>query len=111
MPEHRSQPRVETQSLVSIEHVDKDGAATQFMGRSLDLSETGIQLETTRPYPIFTVLTLNLCIGEEILRVKGRVVHVKSSKESRVALGVHFLDLDESDREKLRSYLEEKQTP
>lgn len=109
MPEHRNQPRVEAQNLVSVEYVDKEGAATQFMGRSLDLSETGILLETTRTYPNFTVLTLNLCIGEDILNVKGRVVHAKASKDGRIALGVHFLDLTDEYRKKLQAFLTGKQ--
>ena len=109
MPEHRSQPRVEARQLVSIEFVDKEGMATQFMGRSLDLSETGIQLEVMRAYPIFTVLTLSLCIGEDILAVKGRVVHVKSSQENRVAIGVHFLDLGDQDKAKIKKYLNQRQ--
>ncbi len=109
MSEHRNQRRVEAQTLVSIEYVDPEGIETQFMARSLDLSETGIQLELSRTYPAYTVLTLNLCIGEEILRIKGRVVHQKSSEDRRIALGVHFLDLHEEDRKKIQAYVAKKQ--
>lgn len=109
MPEHRSQPRVESQNLVSIEYVDKEGSATEFMGRSLDLSETGIQVETNRAYPNMSVLSLSLCIGEDILKVKGRVVHAKGTKDGRVALGIRFLDLTDKDSKTLKNYLSERE--
>ncbi|MGD2271494.1 MAG: PilZ domain-containing protein [Desulfobacterales bacterium] len=67
----------------------------QTMGRTLDVSEAGIRLETAVPVELDSTLMLTIGLEEELVDIKGRVVHSSKGEGDRYQLGVEFFDKDE----------------
>jgi c-di-GMP-binding flagellar brake protein YcgR len=75
------------------------------MGRTLNVSESGILLETTFTTEPGQTLNVTLAIGEDLLDVNGQVV--RADEKGEVCLtGVEFRDLSEADRGKIREFME-----
>ena len=75
------------------------------MGRTLNVSETGILLETTFATEPGQTLNVTLAIGEDLLDVNGEVVRAEE-KDEVCHTGVEFRDLSEDDRAKIREFME-----
>ena len=72
-----------------------DEVEKQTMGRTLNVSEAGILLETHLPVAIGRHMLLSIGLEDELVDIKGRVVHSSKSSESRYELGIEFLDMNE----------------
>ncbi len=66
----------------------------QGMARTLNISETGIKLETHEPIESRYVVFLAIGIGEDIFDIKGKVVYCNRGPEGRFESGVEFYELD-----------------
>ncbi len=75
------------------------------MGRTLNVSEAGILLETAFATEPGQTLNVTLAIGEDLLDVNGQVVRVYE-KEEVCHTGVEFRDLSEDDRAKILEFME-----
>lgn len=75
------------------------------MGRTLNVSEAGILLETSFGTEPGQTLNVTLAIGEDLLDVNGQVVRV-DEKDDLYHTGVEFQDLSEDDRAKIREFME-----
>lgn len=83
---------------LNLSYVLVDGAEDevqrQTMGRTLDVSEVGIRLETHLPVEVGREMLLSVGLEEEVLDIRGRVIHSSRNKEGKNELGVEFLDKD-----------------
>jgi hypothetical protein len=52
----------------------------QGMGRTLNVSESGILLETHFPIDKSHIVTLTLGLGEDLVDIKGRPIHTRTNK-------------------------------
>ncbi len=66
----------------------------QTMGRTLDVSEVGIRLETHMPVDVGSEMLLSVGLEDEVLDIRGRVIHCSQNKEGNNELGVEFVDKD-----------------
>jgi len=78
------------------------------IGRSINLSTTGMRLELKSGYslPLRSTLCLSLSLGKTILEVKGKVIYLQSLNEEYCAVGIRFLGLSSAARESLRQLIE-----
>lgn len=109
--EQRTHARVSTANLVSFRQWTED--FTQLLnlglGATIDISPGGIKLWCTEPLPVPCTLTLSLALGEEIVEVLGRVVHVEESdQDQRYVVRIAFVDPSDIAREKIQAFLDEK---
>jgi PilZ domain len=104
--EKRKSPRVDALNLSYICLDEDQQVIKQGMGRTLNVSESGILLETY--FPIETAHTVVLSIGFKdcLVDVKGRPAHIRSTGPDVYEIGVEFLDLDETARHAVKDYLD-----
>jgi hypothetical protein len=87
--------------------IDGDGDADrQTMGRTLDVSETGIRLETHLPVEIGRRLMLSLGLEDEVVDIQGQVVHAAKNADGRHELGIALLEPDAAAREVIKKFIE-----
>ena len=97
--EKRKNYRIDSLNLISYACQDENGNLTQQgMGRTLNVSETGLLLEThveiESQYPV----SLTLGLEDDLVEIKGQVVHSKKNVEGRYESGIQFFELDEQSR-------------
>ena len=77
--EKRKYPRVPTSNIVSYVCIDKDGnELDQGMGKTVNISQGGTLLETTRPIESDFILLMTIDLNEKVIQTKGEVVHTRS---------------------------------
>ncbi len=80
-------------------------AVNRGMGRTLNISESGILLETPFPIDPNHSLSVTIALQNDLINVKGRVIHCKSGKGGMFETGVRFLEIDKSALQILRKFI------
>jgi len=94
MIEKRRHPRVDSLNL-SYVCIDEGGNITaEGMGRTLNVSESGILLETHFAMMQGQTISLTIAIGEYLLDIKGQVIRCIRSEENTFLTGIEFYGLD-----------------
>ena len=104
--ERRKRLRIKALNLISYSCIDEAGQTlTQGMGRTLNLSEDGILLETRDSVdPKYTVV-MAIGLEEDLIDIKGRVVYSIGGGNERFEAGIEFIETDESTIEVLKKYI------
>ena len=110
-PERRKQPRVFVRALVDYESPD-----TYLYDYSKDLSEGGVFIETQKPLPTGTPVTLRFTLPDidRVFQVKGKVAWLNETRPKGgakapklpVGMGVQFEAIEEPDRVAIRGYVD-----
>jgi c-di-GMP-binding flagellar brake protein YcgR len=104
--DRRRAPRVESIHLVNVDQLDAEGFHTDLaIGRTLDLSKLGMQLELNHLLPLRTTISLSLAIDDEVIDVQGRVVFARELDGERYAMGIEFQNLSDELAEKLSAFV------
>lgn len=86
--------------------VDGEGEADrQTMGRTLDVSEAGIRLETHLAVETGSHLMLSIGLEDELVDIGGHVIHTGKNRDGKYELGIAFESPDESTRSTLKKYI------
>ncbi len=100
-------PRVDSLNLLSYFCVDEQGeVVTQGMGRTLNVSEGGILLETHIPIPPEDTVYLSIGFDEDVTDVRGEVAYTKEGENGRIQSGIKFVDPDDNARQVIADYIE-----
>ena len=85
---------------------ENQDVVSQGMGRTLNVSEGGILLETHVPidveYPIF----LSIGFQEELTEVKGKIVYSKKGDNDRWQSGIEFVMPDDDTHRIIKKYID-----
>jgi len=102
----RKHARINALNLISYSCIDETvQAIAQGMGRTLNVSQNGILLETHVPIdPKYTV-ALAIGLEDELLNIKGRVAFSIASGEDRFEAGIEFIETDEAALDVLNKYI------
>ncbi|MEE4359183.1 MAG: PilZ domain-containing protein [Desulfococcaceae bacterium] len=92
--EQRKNPRVDSLNLSYVCIDENDNILMEGMGRTLNVSESGILLETHFSILPGQNISLTLAIGEELLDIEGQVVRSTQSENSSYQTGIEFARLD-----------------
>jgi hypothetical protein len=88
----RRHERIESLNLSYICLDENDNIVKQGMGRTLNLSEAGILLETYFPIePEHTVL-LTIGLREELIDIKARLIHICSKGKNTYEVGLQYIE-------------------
>ena len=104
--EKRKNPRVDALNLSYICLDENHKVVKQGMGRTLNVSESGILLETYFPIEAEHTVVLSIGFKDWLVDVKGRLAHIRSTGPDRYEIGIEFLDLDETARRAVKDYLD-----
>ncbi len=104
--EKRKHFRIDSLHLLNYVYCDENNEeATQGMGRTLNVSESGILLETHNPIGIQNVVSLTIGFEEDVVEIKGRTIYSKENEQSMFESGIEFFDVDGVALEVLRRYI------
>lgn len=104
--EKRKHSRIDSLNLLSYLYFDENEEdANQGMGRTLNISESGILLETHSPIDTARLVSLTIGFQEDVVDIKGRVVYKKQNEKGLYESGIEFYDMDETARSVLRRYI------
>lgn len=109
--EKRKKPRVHTVNLISYTSLGERGnSVEQGMGKSLDIGQGGILIETQVPIKAQLILLTAVNVNEELIKAKGRVVYCREVDSNIFHTGIHFEESSDRVREivaeLIKAYLE-----
>ena len=94
--DRRKHSRVNTSSLISYVCIDHRGnETTQWIGRSINISQEGILLETHKQIESKYILLIIIGIEDELIQVKGNIVYSLPDDSRMFRTGIHFLETKE----------------
>jgi hypothetical protein len=78
----------------------------QGMGRTLNLSESGILLETRFPVAAEHTVVLSIGLEDRLVDVTGRPVHVRSTDNGLYEIGIEFTAPDDRALQTIRHFVQ-----
>lgn len=104
----RKHARYDSLNLLSYVCLDSEGKEwNQGMGRTLNISESGLQLETHEPIDPQYILLLSIGIEDEVVDIKGNVVYCNRGEKNMFESGIEFSSVKEEALVVLRKYISE----
>jgi len=101
----RKHERIESLNLSYICLDEDKNIVKQGMGRTLNISESGILLETHFPIESKHTLQLTISLEEDLLDIKGKPIHIRSIQGGKHQIGIQFLDLDPKSTKILKKFI------
>jgi hypothetical protein len=101
----RKHERIRSLNLSYICLDEDKNIVKQGMGRTLNISESGILLETHFPVEAEHTIRLTISLEEDLLDIIGKPVHVRSLEGGKYQIGIHFTDLDANAAHTLKKYI------
>jgi len=104
--EKRKHYRVDSLNLLSYTCLDEEGNfAKHGMGRTLNVSESGILLETHIELEPQHAILLTIGLEEDLVEIRAQVMHSKMGPEGKAESGIHFFEMDEPTKAVLTKYV------
>lgn len=98
--------RLDSLHLLDYIVVDSHGVRGRYsMGRTLDISENGIKLETTQPLDMGDTLIVTVGLEDDLIDLQGEITHTKS-KSGRFINGIEFTEISQKGRKIFKKYTE-----
>jgi hypothetical protein len=105
--ENRKHKRIHSTNLLNYVCLDEEGNAfAQGMGRTLNVSESGILLETHAPLDPKTFVSLTIGMEEQIIDIKGTAIYSQESDGGSYETGIEFLDIEAAELTVLRKFIQ-----
>jgi hypothetical protein len=101
----RKHERIQSLNLSYICLDENANIIKQGMGRTLNISESGILLETHFPIEPEHVVQLTISLEEDLLDLKGKPVHVRSCDEGKFEVGIQLVELDQHATDLLKKFV------
>ena len=94
--EKRKHPRVNINNLISYRCTDDSGNQTkEGRGKSINISQGGILIETHDPFEWQDIIRLFIDIENESVNIKGKVVYCNAANFGKFRTGIQFLETNE----------------
>lgn len=105
--EKRKYPRINSSNLLSYACVNSDNKVIQQgMGKTLDVSEGGILLETHVSLEMECNIHFDIGFRDEVARIVGRVVYARAGEKGRIESGIHFEEYSQKNHHILLRFIE-----
>jgi c-di-GMP-binding flagellar brake protein YcgR len=92
--EKRRHIRIDSENLSHVAVEDGTGPVGEGIGKTLNISESGILLETHFPVETGQGIDLTLALAEELIDLKGEVVHSRVDEKGVSRTGIRFKEMD-----------------
>ncbi|MDO9069622.1 MAG: PilZ domain-containing protein, partial [Deltaproteobacteria bacterium] len=104
--EHRHSIRKNSLHLLDYLIIDQNGLQTIYsMGRTLDVSENGLKLETTKKISKGDTLLITVGLEDDLVDLRGEVVHTEILDGFHIT-GIEFIDISADGRRIFKKYAE-----
>lgn len=107
MTEKRKTDRIDTLNLLYILLNEEETAVHQGMGRTLNLSETGILLETHFPIESEHTVMFSIGLAEDLVEIKGKVAHRRQLENGNFITGIYFVEVTDAANQIIQKYVQE----
>lgn len=105
--EKRRHSRVKSLNLIAyVCKDDDDNVTAQGMGRTLNISEVGVLLESYYSIECEYPLLIDIGLKDELVDLSGKIIHSKSNRDGKYETGIEFIDVDEKALRILKKYIE-----
>ena len=102
----RLHSRIDSLNLLSYSCTDETGQVViQGMGRTLNVSQGGILLETHVQIDLSYIISLTIGFKEELVDINGKVVRSTPGKGDYYESGIKFHDMDKAALQVLKKYI------
>ena len=104
--ERRHHPRVNALNLISFSCIDAtESVVAQGMGRTLNVSEDGILLETHVSIDPKYVIELAIGLEDKLINIKGSIIFSTPGKDEKFEAGIEFVETDDVTIAILKKYI------
>lgn len=103
--ENRKHERVASLNLLHFTGYRNDVIIKQGMGRTLDVSESGILLETHFLMELQDQLSLTIGLEDDLVEMKGKVVYCNEEEGGKLKMGIEFFEVDNKALQILKQYI------
>ena len=105
--ERRKHSRLTSLNLLSYVCFDERGCAVhQGMGRTINVSEDGILLETHESLEDSRTMELTIGLKDDLVDIRGDIIYSRIDKEEKVRSGIQFVNLDNDALAVLKRFIE-----
>ena len=104
--EKRKHARINSLNLSYICLDEENKKVKQGMGRTLNVSESGILLETNFPIDSKHIVLLTIGLEEDIVDIRGKAVHSKTNAQGLYEVGIQFMDTDNKVNKTLKKFID-----
>ncbi len=104
--EKRKHARIDSLNLSYFCLDENNQIIKQGMGRTLNVSESGILLETHFPIDEKHTVTLTLGLEEDLIEIKGRPVHSRTNDDGKHEVGIEFLKTNKKAFKMLKQFID-----
>ena len=105
--EKRRALRINSLNLSYIGINEDNEIVKQAIGRTLNVSESGILLETHFPIEAKQIVSLSLALEDDLINMTGEVVYSRPGDDEKFETGIKFLDLDNDTQQTLKLFIKE----
>jgi hypothetical protein len=104
--EQRRAERRDALNLLDYESISPEGETTgRGVACTLNVSTTGLLLETGQFFETGQLLRITLELKEELVQILGRVAHSQPIDDTLCSTGVQFVEFAEAERKIFQAYL------
>ncbi|MHA2172383.1 MAG: PilZ domain-containing protein [Candidatus Kariarchaeaceae archaeon] len=90
--DRRKHTRVETRNLIPHKSISKEGRiVSRSIGKSLNVSRSGILLETENPILEEYVLIMAVDLDNNLIELKGRLIYCRETPSGMYQAGIKFI--------------------
>lgn len=104
--EKRKHARISSLNLSYVCLDENNQIIKQGMGRTLNVSESGILLETHFPIDDQHIVRLTLGLEEDLVDIKGHPIHTRINDQGKYEVGIEFLKSDTKTRKTLKKFID-----
>jgi hypothetical protein len=101
----RKHQRIPSLNLSYICLDENNNIVKEGMGRTLNISESGLLLETQFSIELEYLVIMTIALQEDLLEIKGKPIHAKSNKAGKFEVGIEFLDPDQDSIQLLQNFI------
>lgn len=101
----RKHSRINSLNLLHIGVYKNDLLIKQAIGRTINVSEEGILLETYFFIKPESNVLLSVGLKDYLLEIKGKALHATQDTDNKYKIGIKFNTISQSDLEILKKYI------
>ncbi len=102
----RKHDRIGSLNLLNYICLDENNEeVVQGMGRTLNVSQGGILLETHVAIDESHIISLGIGLEDDMVAIKGKIIYCRENKNRKFESGIEFLDINETSLRILNRYI------
>ncbi len=106
--ERRREQRLSSLHLLEYDILSPDGHVEGMgMARTVNISDTGLLLETGQFFDAGQRLRITLCLDNTLVKLVGKVVHSQPVNDELCSTGVMFLEFSDADSRIYQSFYDQ----